>query len=126
MLIVTKFKHLLSDKFIRNSGWMGVSELLHRISRLVTTIVLARIFSPYDYGLVAVIYTTWSFGNIFTLSSGVGSKIVQSSENDLEAICVTSYWLNWILCGCIFILQALLAFPIAKFYGSDELILPLV
>lgn len=126
MLIKTKLKRLLSDKFVRNSGWMGVSELLHRISRLVTTVVLARIFSPYDYGLVAVIYTTWSFGNIFTLSSGVGSKIVQSSENDLEAICVTSYWLNWILCGCICVIQALLAFPIAKFYGSDELILPLM
>ncbi len=126
MFIKTKFKHLLSDKFIRNSGWMGASELLHRISRLVTTVVLARIFSPYDYGLIAVVYTTWSFGNIFTLSSGVGSKIVQASENDLEAICITSYWLNWILCGSIAVIQALLAFPIAKFYGSDKLILPLV
>ena len=126
MLIVTKFKHLLSDKFIRNSGWMGVSELLHRISRLVTTIVLARIFTPYDYGLIAVVYTTWGFGNIFTLSSGVGSKIVQASENDLKAICDTSYWLNWILCASIAAIQALLAYPIAKFYGSDKLILPLI
>ena len=126
MLIKTKLKRLLSDKFVRNSGWMGVSELLHRISRLVTTVVLARIFSPYDYGLVAVIYTTWSFGNIFTLRNGVGSKIIQANENDLETICVTSYWLNWILCGSIAIVQALAAFPIAKFYGSDELIFPLV
>ena len=126
MSIKTKFKHLLSDKFVRNSGWMGVSELLHRISRLVTTVVLARIFTPYDYGLIAVVYTTWGFGNIFTLSSGVGSKIVQASEDDLEAICVTSYWLNWILCGSICVIQALLAFPIAKFYGSDNLILPLM
>ncbi len=126
MLIVTKFKHLLSDKFIRNSGWMGVSELLHRISRLVTTVVLARIFTPYDYGLIAVVYTTWGFGNIFTFSSGVGSKIVQASENDLQAICNTSYWLNWILCGSIAAIQALLAYPIAKFYGSDKLILPLI
>ncbi len=126
MLIKTKFKRLLSDKFVRNSGWMGVSELLHRISRLITTVVLARMFTPYDYGLVAVIYTAWSFGNVFTLRNGVGSKIIQANESDLETICVTSYWLNWILCGSIAVVQALAAYPIAKFYGSDELIFPLV
>lgn len=126
MLIKAKFKSLLSDKFVRNSGWMGVSELLHRISRLVTTVILARMFTPYDYGLVAVIYTAWSFGNIFTLRNGVGSKIIQVNENDLEAVCLTSYWLNWILCGSIALIQAFAAFPIAKFYGSDELIFPLI
>lgn len=126
MLVKAKFKSLLSDKFVRNSGWMGVSELLHRISRLVTTVILARMFTPYDYGLVAVIYTAWSFGNIFTLRNGVGSKIIQVNEDDLEAVCLTSYWLNWILCGSIALIQAIAAFPIAKFYGSDELIFPLM
>ncbi|MEO0844575.1 MAG: oligosaccharide flippase family protein, partial [Cyanobacteria bacterium J06643_5] len=47
-------------------------------------------------------------------------------EDDLEAVCLTSYWLNWILCGSIALIQAIAAFPIAKFYGSDELIFPLI
>ncbi len=121
-----KIQTLLSDKFLRNSGWLGIAELFTRISRLVTTVILARVFSTYDYGIIAIIYATFEFGNVFVLKGGIGSKIIQAEESEIEVICQTSYLLNWILCILVFIIQAIAAFPIAKLYNNDDLILPLI
>lgn len=124
-MLINKLNQLLSDKFIRNIGWLGASELVNRIFRLGVTVTLARLFNAYDYGLVSVVYTTFEFAMVLTLRGGTGAKIVQADEQDVKAICDTSYWLNWILCGSLFIIQCLAAFPLAKFYGNNQLILPL-
>jgi O-antigen/teichoic acid export membrane protein len=124
-MIINQLKQLLSNKFIRNVGWMGGAELANRVFRLGTTVVLARLLSPYDYGLVAVVMTTNEFSSVFTLKSGIGSKIIQADEQDVKVISDTSYWLNWILCGSLFIIQCLAAFPIAWFYGNKQVILPI-
>lgn len=124
-MLISKLKQLSSDRFIRNVGWLGGAELVNRVFRLGTTVTLAHLFSAHDYGLVAVIYTTYDLTNTFTLSYGIGSKIIQADEQDIETICNTAYWLNWILCGTLFIVQCVAAFAIAWFYKSNELILPI-
>ena len=124
-MLINKLKQLSSDKFLRNVGWLGGAELVSRVFRLATTVTLARMFSPYDYGLVSAIYTTFEFANIFTVRAGIGAKIIQADEQDLKVICDTSYWLNWILCGSIFVIQCLAAYPIAQFYRSNQLIWPI-
>ncbi len=120
-----KLKQILSGKYIRNVGWLGGAELVNRVFRLGTTVTLARMFSPEDYGLMSVIYTVFEFANVLTLRGGIGAKIIQAPEQDVKIICNTSYWLNWILCGSIFIIQCLAASPIAEFYGKKQLILPI-
>lgn len=122
---INKLKLLLSDQFIRNISWLGVAELVNRIFRLATTITLARTFSPYDYGMVSVIYTTFDFATVFSLRAGIGAKIIQANEEELKVICNTAYWLNWILFGSIFIIQCIAAYPIAQFYGNNQLIFPI-
>ncbi|MCC5652799.1 lipopolysaccharide biosynthesis protein [Nostoc sp. XA013] len=124
-MLIEKLKQKLSSKFIRNVGWLGGAELANRIFRLATTFTLARIFSPNDYGLVAVVLTTNEFASVFTLRSGIGSKIIQANQEEVKVICNTSYWLNWILCGSLFIIQCIAAFPIALFYGNNQVILPI-
>jgi PST family polysaccharide transporter len=124
-MLISKFKQLLLNKFIRNAGWLGAAELANRIFRLGTTVTLARMFSPQDYGLMAVVYTVFDFATVFTFRGGIGAKIVQADEQDIKTICDTSYWLNWILCVAIFIIQCLAAFPIAHFYHNQQLALPI-
>ncbi|NEQ16493.1 MAG: oligosaccharide flippase family protein [Moorea sp. SIO3E2] len=104
-MLINKFKQLSSGEFIRNAGWMGIAELVNRLSRLATTVTLARMFTPQDYGLVSAIYTTFEFGNVLILRAGTESKIIQASEQELEAVCNTSYWLNWIFGGLMFVIQ---------------------
>jgi len=122
---INKLKQLLSDRFIRNIGWLGVAELVNRIFRLATTVTLARTFSPYDYGMVSVIYTIIEFASVFALRAGIGAKIVQAEEQELKVVCDTAYWINWILYGSLFIIQLVAAYPIARFYGNNKLIWPI-
>jgi PST family polysaccharide transporter len=124
-MLINRFKQLLSGQYVRNVGWLGGAELANRIFRLGTTVTLARMFSPQDYGLMAVVYTVYDFANVFTLKGGIGAKIIQADEKDLKAICNTSYWLNWILCGSIFIILCIAAFTSTRFYGNNQLTLPL-
>lgn len=120
-----KFKKILSGRYIRNVGWLGIAELINRIFRLGTTITLARVFSPQEYGLMAIIYTTLDLTTVFTLKYGISAKIIQSEKHHLTTICNTCYWLNWLLCGSIFLIQCLVAFPIAWFYSDRQIILPI-
>lgn len=124
-MLIDKLKQQLTNPFVRNVGWMGGAELANRIFRLGTTVTLARLLSPYDYGLAAVVLTTNEFASIFTVGSGIGSKLIQADEKDLKVLCDTAYWMNWILCGSLFIIQCIVAFPIGWFYGNNSVILPI-
>lgn len=106
-------------------GWLAGAELLSRVSRLASTVILARSLSAYDYGLVAIVFTTIEFANMLTLRGGIGSKLVQADESEIELLANTAYWLNWLICGSIFVLQCLAAFPIAWFYKNDQVVLPI-
>jgi O-antigen/teichoic acid export membrane protein len=122
---IDNLKKIFSGSYIRNVGWLGTAELANRIFRLGTTVTLARVFSPEEYGLMAIIYTTLDLTTIFTFKHGISAKIIQSDEHHLAEICNTCYWLNWLLCGSIFLLQCLAAFPIALFYNDRQIILPI-
>ncbi len=124
-MIIYKLKQQFTSQFTRNIGWLGIAELVNRVFRLGTTVTLARLFSPHDYGLMAIVYIVHSFAEVFTLKAGVGAKIIQANEQELESICQTAYWLNWLLCISIFITQCILAYPIAMFYDDRQLIFPI-
>lgn len=118
-------KHRLSSPFIRNVGWMGGAELANRVFRLGTTVTLARLLTPEQYGLIAIVLATQEFSKVFTLSSGIGSKLIQANERDIEVLSKTSYWLNWIICISLFFIQCLIAFPVAWTYQNNQIILPI-
>ena len=124
-MIIAKIKQQLSNQFIRNIGWLGGAELVNRVFRLGATVVLARALTPQDYGLAAIVLTINEFTTVFTLRAGIGAKIVQADEQDVEVFCNTAYWLNWILCISLFLIQCIAAFPIAWLYNETKLILPL-
>ncbi|MCM1984682.1 lipopolysaccharide biosynthesis protein [Lyngbya confervoides] len=116
---------LFANPFIRNMSWLGSAELVNRLFRLGTTVTLARMFTPQDYGLMALVYTIYEFALSFSMVMGFGAKIIQAKESEVRAICETTYWLNWIFCGAIFLGQCLAAYPIAQWYDNDQLIWPL-
>lgn len=124
-MLIKRLKKKLSSQFVRGMGWLGIAQIFVRVFRLGTTIVIARIFTPYDYGLVAIIYTVNSFAQVFTESSGISANVVTTNEEDLEQISNTTYWISWIICISISIIQCALAFPIAWFYNDKEIIFPI-
>lgn len=122
--IIQILKEKLSNKFVQNLGWLGASQVVNRFFRLGTTIVTARVLTPEDFGLVAIILTVHQF--IVTLTAtGLQEKIAQAKEEDIEKFCNTVYWLNWLISAGLFILQCLAAIVIGWFYGNNNLILPI-
>lgn len=121
-MLAKKIKYLLSGQLIRNIGWLGIAELINRVFRLGTTVTLARIFSPEDYGLMAIIYMTFELVTVFTHRGGVAAKIIQADEHEVTELAKTAYWLQWIVCFSFFLLQCSCSFLIAWFYGNKQLI----
>ncbi len=119
-----KLKQTLANKFIRNLGWLSGAELINRVIRLATTIVLARFFTSYDYGLVAIVVATYEFMEVFT-KIGISAKLIQADENDFEALCNGAYWLSWVIFIGIALIQCLASFPIAWFYQDMNLVSPI-
>lgn len=124
-MLINQLKQIFTSRFARNIGWLGLAELVNRVFRLMTTVTLARTFTPYDYGMVSIIYTIFALTDVLSLRSGVGAKLIQADEQEIDVICDTSYWLNWIVCIALFILQCVAAYPISQFYRNGQLILPI-
>ena len=121
-----KLKALTASRYVRNIGWLGVAELINRIFRLATTITLIRLFSKADYGMLSAIYTVFEFGLTFSMGEGIGSTILQADDENVDEIATNVYWLNWILLGSIFLIQCVLAYPIALFYKNPDLTFPIM
>lgn len=122
--LINYLKQKLSSQFIRNLGWLSGSEVIIRVFRLGTTVILAHFLTAYDYGLAAVVLTTNEFAQVFT-QFGIGTKLIQVEEDKLDALAISAYWLNWLIYSSLFVLQCLASFAIARFYHDNRLILPI-
>lgn len=122
--MIAKLKQWLlgtDNRFLRNLGWLGASEVFVRATRLVTAIVLARVMDPLIFGLAALVLTINELIRVFN-RNGIGAKIVQCADDELDGITNTAYRLNFIFCIGLFILQCLVAYPLAAFYSTPQLV----
>jgi teichuronic acid exporter len=120
---VAALRGRLSSRFVRNMSSMGLAQLAIRLSRLVTTVILARLLPMGDYGLAAVVLTVYEIVALFT-RNGISAKVVQASPDDVEVVARTAHTLTWIACSGLFVAQLLIALPVAWLYQDDSLALP--
>lgn len=122
MLKYLKYKfYSIENRFIKNLGWLGASEVLVRLTRLITAVVLARVMDPLVFGVAALVLTINELIRVFN-RNGIGAKIVQCADDELEDITNTAYRLNFIFCISLFLLQCAVAYPLARFYNTPELV----
>lgn len=115
-----RLRAALQSRLLRNMGWSAAAEAMIRVSRLLTAVILARFLMPEDYGLAAIALTTNELVKVLT-NTGFGQRIVRATDDELGAVCNTAWRLNWLVCGGLFILQSLVAAPVAWFYGEPRL-----
>ena len=114
----------MSGKFLKNVGWMGMTEIVIRISRLLVVVVLGRMLSPHDYGLAAIVLTVNDFVDVLT-RNGIAAKLIQAPAKDVARLSYTAYWLTWIVAGILLVLQCGAAFVAGWVYRDSQLILPI-
>ncbi len=95
------------------------SQAILFILRIAGTVILARLLSPNDYGLVGMVTVIIVFAEIFK-DAGLSLATVQKEEITREQIS-TLFWIN-VLISAILGLCVLAAAPlVAWFYGKPEL-----
>jgi O-antigen/teichoic acid export membrane protein len=85
----------LSSNLRANLFWDYLNRFASTILNLVTSIILARILSPGDFGIVGISMAVGAIGSIF-LNLGFVNGIIQAKEID-ETMLSTAFYINILL-----------------------------
>lgn len=105
----------LARATIRGTIWMYASFVSGKLLVFVSTVVLARLLTKEDFGIVGYALTVISFLDVFK-DLGVGAAIVYYGA-DAEAP-NTAFWLNLVVSGALFGATWLLSPWIGAFFGD--------
>jgi len=103
----------------RGAGWVVAWRILTRVLGLGSTLVLVRILSPADFGLVALA-TAFAMALDVCLAIGVEDQIVRT-RNPRRALYDTAFTLNLMRCIGVSTLIAAAAWPAGQFFGEPRL-----
>lgn len=106
----------IKHRSIRAVKWSVLGELLIRTIQPLILLVLARLLSPADFGVVGVATITIGIGQIFQ-EFGAGKALVQTSGN-IETHANNAFWINTAVASAIYGLIFVFAEPIAAFFQS--------
>jgi PST family polysaccharide transporter len=109
----------LRQRTLVGLGWNGAARLLGQLLQLAATVVLARLLSPKEYGLLGMVLVFTGFANAVA-DVGLGASIVQRStvsDRHLNSV----FWLNAVTSMVLTAVFALAAPLIARFYQEPQL-----
>ncbi|MDZ7636050.1 MAG: oligosaccharide flippase family protein [Bacteroidales bacterium] len=82
----------LKQKMAKGVIWTSIDRVATQLVQFVIGIVIARIVSPTDYGVLAILMIFISLSQIF-VDSGFGKALIQ--KNNLSHLdCSTAFWFN--------------------------------
>ncbi len=112
------------NHFIQNIGWLTIAQVINRVFRLATTIIVARVLLPEEYGMIAVIFSVHELLFV-VLRRSTQTRLIQAPASRLDRLCATTYTLNWLLAVSLFLAQCSVAWGVATNYHNRELLLPI-
>lgn len=105
--------------------WLGSAQVMGRFVRLMSSIIIARLLTPENFGEVAIILT--SFELISTpIRRLTTASLIKMNETDFINALSNANKINWISCLSAFIAMGLLSFPLAYYYQESVIILPMI
>ena len=106
---------------IRNMKITAWLQVFSKVLGTVTSIFLARLLMPSDFGIVAIVYLFLATINIFG-DIGFGEAIIHRKES-IDKAFNTGFTLNFISSGFLFVIAFVLAPLLAQFYDNSDLTL---
>jgi O-antigen/teichoic acid export membrane protein len=107
------------DRVVSGLGWSGFSQLIRETLRLGIGILLARLLTPEEFGLVGMIYVFTGFATLFG-DLGLGAAIIHRRDLE-EAHMTAAFWAN-VVAGCLLTVLFIAGSPlIAAFYDEPAL-----
>ncbi len=108
----------LRSKMARGALWMVTLKMLDRGIGLISTLVLARLLVPEDFGIVAMATSVLAF---LELLSAFGFDVALIRQTNIQRSHYdTAFTLNCILGAGMAVALFALAYPAAKYYGDPR------
>lgn len=104
---------------IRGGAITFVTQGANIAIQLTSTLVLARLLKPTDYGIVAMVMAVTGFAGLFR-DLGLSSAIIQRDKLTHEQLS-TIYWINVALGALLTVVVASMSPLVGWFYGRPEL-----
>lgn len=109
----------LKKQAISSVKWVTVATMLNNVIQFLLITVLARILSPTDFGLMALVQVVVEFASYF-VDMGF-SNIVIYKQDITNRQLSSLYWLNVLAGTAIFLIIVLLSPLLARFYNAPLL-----
>lgn len=110
----------LRQKVLSGVFWQGLSNIGSYGINFLISVILARLLTPEDFGIVAIIGVFTALFGVF-VDSGFSTALIQK-KNIEKADCSSVFFLNLVMAGVIYGILFFAAPWIAKFYVKPELI----
>ena len=117
-----KTDHLLGDlksRSVRGGAFTLTSQIFKFSTQTVSTLILARLLAPDDFGLIGMVTALLVLADIFK-EFGISSAIIQTPTIN-HAQASTLFWINAAISITISLIIASLAPVIASFYEEPRL-----
>lgn len=100
--------------------WTFGERILAQFVSTLVTIILARVLSPENYGIISIVTVFITFCNVFVVS-GMGSALVQKKDADIQDY-NTAFFISLIIAIILYSILYITSPIIAKFYEMEELV----
>src|SRR5690554_6169417 len=111
----------LAQKGLSGFVYTFSSSIVNKIIAFAGGIYLARLLTPQDFGLVAMLYIIFAVSS-FMISGGLGLALIRE-KTITEADKATVFYFNIIISISLYVLLWFGSPYIAVFYGDNQLIL---
>ena len=108
----------LRSRIVSGLAWKVASQVFRQGSRVAVAIVLARLLTPHDYGLAAMVLAFSALVIIFS-DLALGAALVQRKELS-EADRSTVFWVSAAVGVAFTVIGVAVSYPIASFYGEPS------
>ena len=109
----------LKQTAARGGAITAGSQVVTFVLNLGSTAVLARLLTPGDFGLIAMVTAVTGFVGLFK-DMGLSAAVVQRAEVTHRQVS-TLFWINLAMCGALAVVVAAASPLIAWFYGEPRL-----
>lgn len=108
-----------ANKVFSGIFWKFSERILAQLISFVVSLVIARILSPSDYGLVAMAMIFVNIANVF-VSSGFNAALIQKESSD-EVDFSTLFYCSLLISVVLYVILYFVSPFISKFYSNDNL-----
>lgn len=116
----------LKTRVFTGVKWISLTNIFKQILGVVTLVIFARLLTPEDFGVFAILMIFVGFLGMFT-DMGISAALIHVKEPS-ERLLSSLFYLNVIVGIILFVLLSLLSGPISDFFDNHKLkmLLPLI